>query len=229
MEKTDGDQSDVYFVKAIQEYLGVSPEEARDILLMLQTDHDGECHQDADTNSSSSEEQSIDNIHKEEDADDDDEEELIGKGECELCERLVVLKKHHLIPKATHARIETKLIHACTAIELGEIDRAHRILGPGLEHVTIHLQANTTTKSSIRRMLLMRTCNICRPCHSAIHNTHDNMTLALSYNTVEQLLQDEQIYKFCHWRANKSQESMLSAGDEWTGWVPFSRSCPVNA
>jgi hypothetical protein len=53
------------------------------------------------------------------------------------------------------------------------------------------------------RQALSYTCNICRQCHSTVHATHDNMTLALEYNTTEKLLQDPVIYKFCHWASKQ--------------------------
>eukprot|EP00127_Corallochytrium_limacisporum_P003393 Clim_evm21s149 gene=Clim_evmTU21s149 len=37
---------------------------------------------------------------------------------------------------------------------------------------------------------------LCRPCHSAVHSRIDNTTLAVEYNTVEKLLQNQQIIKF---------------------------------
>uniref|UniRef100_A0A7S4C8S4 HNH domain-containing protein n=1 Tax=Eutreptiella gymnastica TaxID=73025 RepID=A0A7S4C8S4_9EUGL len=40
---------------------------------------------------------------------------------------------------------------------------------------------------------------ICRPCHSAIHSLHDNKTLAAQYNTLEALLELEQIQRFIKW------------------------------
>ncbi|KAG2454065.1 hypothetical protein HYH02_001106 [Chlamydomonas schloesseri] len=46
---------------------------------------------------------------------------------------------------------------------------------------------------------LNRGIDICRPCHSAIHRTYDNKTLAASYSTLEALLQSEPLQKFIRW------------------------------
>ncbi|PNW78591.1 hypothetical protein CHLRE_09g390800v5 [Chlamydomonas reinhardtii] len=46
---------------------------------------------------------------------------------------------------------------------------------------------------------LNRGVDVCRPCHSAIHRTYDNKTLAASYSTLEALLQSEPLQKFIRW------------------------------
>mmetsp|Transcript_15536 Transcript_15536/g.19891 ORF Transcript_15536/g.19891 Transcript_15536/m.19891 type:complete len:196 (-) Transcript_15536:552-1139(-) len=47
---------------------------------------------------------------------------------------------------------------------------------------------------------VLNTCAlICRPCHSAVHRTHDNATLASEYNTVDALMADENIVRFVKW------------------------------
>lgn len=203
IQETIGEECKVliqkHMLESLQDYFELSQEEARGILLVALNDS-GDGDDDSDSEGSSEEEAGQEPDCSDEDDDDEDDGELIGEGECELCERLVQLTKHHLIPKSTHARIETKLMHAATAIEDGNSERARRILGHGLEHAMPFL--NDTSKSSIRRVL-QQTCSICRPCHSAIHNTHDNMTLALNYNTVGQLLEDERIYKFCQWASKQ--------------------------
>ena len=131
----------------------------------------------------------------------EEEEEYIGEGECELCKHFLKLTKHHLIPKSMWLHIETKLLHAAAAVNKHDWEQTKRILGHGLEH--LHLDFNESTRSSICH-IMGKTCSICHPCHLAIHSTHDNMTLALNYNTVEKLLGDEKIYKFCQW-ANKQK------------------------
>lgn len=179
-------------VDALQAYLPLTPKEASEIVKGIvatndiglddigSANDDGECDEDKGL--------------------DEDDSEWIGEGECELCERFMQLTKHHLIPKSTHARIETKLTHAASALEHGDRDRALLILGPGLQHALegLEREEETPRRVSIRR-IMTRTCNICRPCHSAVHRTHDNMTLALHYNTVDMLLEDTQIYHFCQW------------------------------
>lgn len=188
------DLSQEVLLKALKDYFDLAPEEAVGILHLAtgaDSNNDDSCD---DTDSESLEEEPDQGTNDEEDG------EMIGEGECELCERLVQLTRHHLIPKSTHARMESKLFNAAAAIAVGEPERAERILGVGLQHTLDQLQH--ATKSNIRR-ILNQTSDICRPCHSAIHKTHDNMTLALNYNTVDQLLEDEQIYKFCQWASKQ--------------------------
>ena len=201
-EESSGESDDLFqkrLVNPLQEYFSLTPEEARDILRRaVDTADDDE--NDQNSMSSGEEETGVAGVDEEDEVSRKDDGEYIGEGECELCERFVQLTRHHLIPKSTHARVKTKLLHAATAIEQGDRDRARRILGNGLEHVVESL--NDTSKWNIRNVL-QQTCDICRTCHSAVHRTHDNMTLALNYNTVEQLLEDERIYKFCQWASKQ--------------------------
>lgn len=62
---------------------------------------------------------------------------------------------------------------------------------------------DVSPKKTVRR-LLGATCLICRPCHSAVHDRFDEMTLALDYNTVDRLLEDSAIRKFAKW-ANRQR------------------------
>lgn len=185
--------------KSLQEYFELGPDQARLILDKAMKNNGKEQEEDSDTSSDSD-----DNETEQETIKSDDDGEVIGEGECELCERLVQLTRHHLIPKSTHARIEPKLLHAAAALQQGDVDKARVILGPGLEHSIPSLAEQQYSQKFTVRRILQRTCNICRPCHSALHNTHDNMTLALHYNTAELLLNDTAIYKFCQW-ANKQK------------------------
>jgi hypothetical protein len=130
----------------------------------------------------------------------DDEEEIVGEGDCELCERTIQLTKHHLIPKSTWPRIFPQLFHAAKALQDNDLQKARSILGDGLGRFQNDLAH--ADRAAIRQ-ILGRTCNVCRPCHSAIHNIHNNMTLATQYNTVDALIQDESIYKFCKWASRQ--------------------------
>ncbi|CAM9963975.1 unnamed protein product [Scytosiphon promiscuus] len=47
--------------------------------------------------------------------------------------------------------------------------------------------------------VLNQTIAICRPCHSAVHRTHDAATLAERFTTPEELLADETIGRFVAW------------------------------
>ena len=90
-------------------------------------------------------------------------------GHCALCERYILLTRHHLIPKSTWSRLERR------PEWLPPVPNNHRTL----------------------------TCDICRPCHSMIHKCHDNWTLAMEYWSVERLLEDPQIYRFCRWASRQ--------------------------
>jgi hypothetical protein len=127
----------------------------------------------------------------------DGSEECIGDGECELCERTIRLTQHHLIPKVTWPRIESRLLNAFAKSK--DLHERELIVGPGLSHLLVV----ATDKSSLKTAL-KATCRCCRTCHSTIHRTHDNMTLAVEFNTLERLLEDEQIRKFAQW-ANKQK------------------------
>ena len=135
--------------------------------------------------------------------DSDDDGVLIGEGECELCERYIRLTRHHLIPRSTWPRMAPRLQNAADAIAKDDLHRAQLILGDGLEDLVPRLVAPTNLRWVIRN-ILGTTCDICRPCHSMIHGNYDNMTLALQYNTVDKLLEDEVVRKFCKW-ANKQR------------------------
>jgi hypothetical protein len=132
--------------------------------------------------------------------DEDDDGAWLDDGECELCDRYMKLTRHHLIPKSTWPKLRISFTNAALAKQDGDKAKACLILGADLEHLFADL--SSTDKKHINR-LLARTCNICRPCHSAIHKVHDNMGLALNYNTIELLLADEQVSKFCQWASKQ--------------------------
>eukprot|EP00668_Euglena_longa_P045532 GGOE01061201.1.p1 GENE.GGOE01061201.1~~GGOE01061201.1.p1 ORF type:complete len:202 (+),score=82.89 GGOE01061201.1:24-608(+) len=71
-----------------------------------------------------------------------------------------------------------------------------------------HLIPKSTHADMLKRSLfpkseLSRGTWICRPCHSAVHSFHDNKTLATQYNTLEALLELEEIRKFVKWMAKQ--------------------------
>ena len=154
------------------------------------------------------------------DDDDDDDGTFIGEGDCELCEREILLTRHHLIPRSTWPRLEPRLLNAFAAV-LEHNDKAEAITGDGLKHLLADYRRITTTSSSTQltdraaqrhmaRQMLQRVCLICRQCHTAVHRTHDNMTLAVEYNTIDKLIQEPAIYKFCKW-ASKQKISRKNA------------------
>mmetsp|Transcript_2470 Transcript_2470/g.5397 ORF Transcript_2470/g.5397 Transcript_2470/m.5397 type:complete len:307 (-) Transcript_2470:147-1067(-) len=153
--------------------------------------------------------------------DDDDEEEedvdstsgpIIVDGQCELCERCnVKLTKHHLIPKSTWSKIEIKIMRSTEAlIDDKDSEKAKMIVGDGLIDLLDEVQSSfmknpnkADRKMAVRTVLRRRTTDICRACHSAVHTTHDNMSLAVTFNSVEKLLNDTKIYNFCKWQSKQ--------------------------
>jgi hypothetical protein len=86
-------------------------------------------------------------------------------------------------------------------------------LGAGLliKHAVRDRQASKTARQQQQHQLVLRirtllsrtTCEICRPCHSAVHRLHDNVTLAAEYCSVERLVQDPAVSKFCQWASKQ--------------------------
>jgi hypothetical protein len=176
---------------ALQEYLDLSEDQTKELASRLKqalVDPDfEEDEEDEPTSGPSVDENEEDGM-------------MLFDGECELCDRYIQLTKHHLIPKSTWPRLQVRLLHAAEANEKGDMERALSLLGPGLEPL---LHTLTTDKTSIRG-ILRQTCDICRPCHTAVHKAHANMDLALLYSSVDKLLEHEQISRFCKW-ANKQR------------------------
>mmetsp|Transcript_14469 Transcript_14469/g.20402 ORF Transcript_14469/g.20402 Transcript_14469/m.20402 type:complete len:263 (+) Transcript_14469:308-1096(+) len=186
----------------LEDYFAIRKEEATALVtkafVIADNQEDSDALEDDEINSQASEE---------EDYEEENEEEiLIGDGECELCERYIQLSRHHLIPKSTHSRMKPRLAHAFKALQKGEVHKANTVLGDGLDYL-IPLLSNGSTDdvapASLFRSILNTTCNVCRPCHSAIHRAHDNVTLAEEYSTVQKLLGDENVYKFCKWASKQ--------------------------
>jgi hypothetical protein len=199
VESNDADEDDTIskMINLLQDYLGLEEDQAKKLTNKLIHREDAsliDAEEDSDN-------ESILPISDDERITMDEEEDEIPLfyGECELCDRYIRLTKHHLIPKSTWSRIESRLRNAADAKEKGDIARAAMLLGPGLMHILEQLEA----KRSCIRAIMCNTCDICRPCHNTVHRTHDNMTLALSYSTVDQLLNDERIAKFCKWASKQ--------------------------
>ena len=208
------------------EYLGIEDEQAKNMVQSLQRKYTGllptgnssTCCYDNDSSLDGDEVISIgSSTHTDDDSSlDDDEVISIGSSthtddECELCDRCIQLTKHHLIPKQTWTKIKTKLLHAVDAYDKGDTEKARLIVGRGLEDVLdrVVLSDMNNRKSIIRTIFHTRTSNICRQCHSTIHQNFTNMDLALNFNTVEMLLSDTTISKFCRW-VSKQKTGKLS-------------------
>lgn len=202
-------------VENLVDNLGVADDQAKMIILDLQRSYNSSAHSDEDSRDS----EGSDNDDGEEplslednndNEEEDDRVEYLIDGECELCDRYIKLTRHHLIPKSTWPRMQTKLLHAAEANENGDREKALLILGPGLEDVLndshSHRRCRSFLLSSDKvsiRAILHDTCDICRQCHWTVHQTHTNMELALFFSTVEKLLEDEKISKFCKWASKQ--------------------------
>ena len=58
-------------------------------------------------------------------------------------------------------------------------------------------------QKNYKRHQLAEGVYICRLCHNGIHRLFDEMALAKSFNTLENLLQDEALQKHCRWVARQ--------------------------
>ncbi|MGK3755636.1 MAG: hypothetical protein ACI8RD_007946 [Bacillariaceae sp.] len=225
-DNDDIENADIIFSKKdiiienLVEHLDIEEDQAINIVLNLQRQHKllssdsssicsdedfQEVNSDEDTEESSIiEDNHNDNIGEEEEEDNGSEYYLID-GECELCDRGdIKLTKHHLIPKSTWSKIRTKLLNAADAKERGDTNKALLIVGSGLEDILDRIVVSSENdKFTIRTILHETTCDICRQCHTTVHRTHANMDLALYFNTVEKLLDDTQISKFCKWNSKQ--------------------------
>jgi len=147
--------------------------------------------------------------------------DFIREGECELCERNVKLTRHHLIPKSTWPRMKKRLWNVADAIESLNImlsdkkranftqhqqslvDERKKILQCKLGTSDLSSLPVTITHESVRAHLC-QVCLLCRMCHSAVHRIHSEWQLATEYNTIDRLLECEEVLKFARW-ANKQR------------------------
>lgn len=131
----------------------------------------------------------------------DDEDNYIQDGECELCERELKLTRHHMIPRSTWPRIRPRFQQAAPYFIEGNMEKAEQILSIGTMPSTLSAY-DFSSRSAIKYFLSCYTCSICSICHKMVHKTFDNLDLAENRNSVEKLLEDGRIFKFCKW-ANK--------------------------
>lgn len=126
--------------------------------------------------------------------------------ECELCERYMMLTKHHLIPKSTWNKMKPLLLRSLEDLqhEQAEGRRAYSSIlldeswKPLLENWKQEVSATGVVK-----FFHLNVAYVCRPCHSTIHRVHTNMELAERFHTVDLLVQDEAIEKFCRWASKQ--------------------------
>ena len=135
--------------------------------------------------------------------DEDDDGEYIGEGECELCEREIRLTRHHLIPKTTWSKFKKKIPQAVEAMACGQEDKARIILGGTLADDLPSEIVENPNNSILLRRFLSQTCNICRPCHSTVHKLHMEIELAENFYTIDKLLEDQELLKFCKWASKQ--------------------------
>mmetsp|Transcript_563 Transcript_563/g.1003 ORF Transcript_563/g.1003 Transcript_563/m.1003 type:complete len:330 (-) Transcript_563:1957-2946(-) len=131
------------------------------------------------------------------------DDEYLKAGECELCERETKLTLHHLIPKSTWKNMKQRFLNASKPYREGDIDKVKEILDLGDELPLKLLPQTFSCGKSVKLLLASHTAALCRPCHNCVHANHDNMELAERYNTIEKLLDDERIYKFCKWQSKQ--------------------------
>lgn len=210
--------------RAIVDYFGIPEKQANDVVRWLAYRTDDNDHSSSsdsfDDSHSENNDRGVRNSQNETECA-EEEEEYLGDGECEMCERYVKLTAHHLIPKSTWPKIRTKLSRLSPSKKQGRRGRRSGKLSTCDEDATNTMEIRTLLgledretlpaidPVSLKRYLSTKTCSICRQCHSTVHSTHDNVTLAETYNSVEKLLQDETIYKFCKW-ANKQRPGKQS-------------------
>jgi len=72
-----------------------------------------------------------------------------------------------------------------------------------------HLIPRSTHRTLLKRHIFTRSemssrgASICRSCHNAIHRMYDNKTLALELNTIDKLLEQEDVQRFCQWKSRQ--------------------------
>jgi hypothetical protein len=205
-------ESEDDIVAASSEFLDISTQEAQSLLKVVfarNTDDQDSCSSN-DTTTFLGADSNIDvhefNDEEESIASADSADDYIVEGECELCEREVKLTQHHLIPKCTWKHIKARFMKAAKPYEKSHFEEVKDILGLGSELPEGISYRTFTSGLTIRHYLAHHTAYLCRACHSCIHSNHDNMDLAERYNSVEKLLEDEKIYKFCKWQSKQKKQ-----------------------
>lgn len=107
--------------------------------------------------------------------------EILGEDCCLVCERVMRLTRHHLIPRQTHHSIQKKNKSKKEAAEI------------------------------ITKEQCNQTIAICRLCHSTIHRLFTNIELARTYNTLEALLSDERFFKYAQWASKLANGRQIRA------------------
>jgi hypothetical protein len=211
----DGSLMPLISGEALASYFGWTNVESDEIMQLARAEayrNDNNCNTDNeevadsdDERMTSREKTGHDLVEDNEEEEKDDEEECVGPGECALCERYMKLTRHHLIPKVTWKRLDSK---SC-------------LTSKNLEQSFAHLTTTTTTTDNgadvaartNRQTFRKQVVDICRPCHSHIHKTYDNWTLATQFNTLERLLDDPAIARFAKWASQQRVAGLSSSNN----------------
>ncbi len=62
-------------------------------------------------------------------------------------------------------------------------------------------------KKHYSKIVLQQTISICRDCHRGLHRLYDEMQLGKTLNTLDKLLQDQQVKKHVEWVARQRTAS----------------------
>eukprot|EP00548_Thalassiothrix_antarctica_P011923 CAMPEP_0194162536 /NCGR_PEP_ID=MMETSP0152-20130528/79549_1 /TAXON_ID=1049557 /ORGANISM="Thalassiothrix antarctica, Strain L6-D1" /LENGTH=209 /DNA_ID=CAMNT_0038872441 /DNA_START=36 /DNA_END=669 /DNA_ORIENTATION=+ len=147
-----------------QEYFNLSEDETKRIILgsnfcykiTIRGNNNGEINESykGDNNEvSNKEKDNATHIYLDDDDDDDDDDEMIGEGECELCEREIKLTRHHLIPRSTWKRMFPKISNAIQAFSKNDTECAIRIQKIMDYYISNKTYDNTTKVLAVIRLL----------------------------------------------------------------------------
>lgn len=64
-------------------------------------------------------------------------------------------------------------------------------------------------KKGIKKEILSSTILICRMCHSTIHRFFSNIELAKEYYSLDLLLSNQKVYKYCKWANSSNKQNKI--------------------
>lgn len=140
-------------------------------------------------------------------AESDPAQGMLAKNECELCERVMPLTIHHLIPRSTHPYF---LAHQSLLSDT----LLQAILGPESAVSSTSARRSASTTGLTKAHLLAHQARVCRPCHSQIHTLiPDHRELGREYSTIDRLVERDDIRKWVHYiRAQRGSDSRMGRG-----------------
>lgn len=89
------------------------------------------------------------------------------------------------------------------------VDWAEQLCDRSVRLTFHHLIPRSTHRTMLKRHIftkdemLSRGASLCGSCHGAIHSMFDNKTLALELNTIDKLLAQEKVRRFCEWNSKQ--------------------------